>query len=70
MVNRRVNGYETSNFFSDSIAQCKKSMDNSPEERSQQLTKLGVPNLPGINLDNQSNFFSSLNLRNGSNTQA
>ena len=48
LVNRRVNGYEASNFFSESIFQCKKSMDNSPEERSQQLTVLGVPNLPGI----------------------
>ena len=36
LMNRRVNGYETRNFFSDSIAQCEKSMDKSSREKSQQ----------------------------------
>ena len=33
LVNRRVNGYETGNFFSDSIFQSKKSMDNGQKEK-------------------------------------
>ena len=33
LVNRRINGYETINFFSESIFQSKKSMDNSPKEK-------------------------------------
>ena len=33
LVNRRVNEFKTSNFFSESAFQSKKSMDNGPKEK-------------------------------------